>query len=183
MSIREISSLLDALPIGRSTYEFENIYLDQCPTMARRLVAAMEELEILYAEQLQLTEQINNTTCDGEKIILHRKIAKSRQQYEQLKTWYDSIDKRDKDHFLRQYENEESEYWANYLGRQAALELITLQHTTKQTMDKMSLLPVEAFEEAVRICIRYSTLIKDVTVSVENSMSASVEGTPSVTDQ
>lgn len=180
MSIKEISSLLDAVPIGRSKYEFENLYLDQYPTTARRLTAIMEEIEDLYAEQIQLTELINNTTCDSDKIRLHRKIAKSRQRYEQLKTWYDSFDKNDRDHFLRQYENEEPEYWANYLGRQAALELITMHRTSKETMNKMSLLPVEAFEEAVRICVRYSTLIKDVTVSVENTITSNLEGTPDI---
>lgn len=179
MNISEISSALDSLQLGRSPYEFDNFFLEAYPTSARQLVAVMQEIETLHAEQLMIKEKLDACESAGERMILERKQKVARNKYSQLVSWYDEIDPDMRTAILDSFDLQEPEYWANHLGRQAALELLSTGRTSKPTMDQMSCLPVDAFEEAVRICVRYANLIRETTATVEQSMGASVSGVPS----
>lgn len=183
MNISEISTLLDTLSTGMSDYEFENFFLESFPTSSRQLVSAMKRIEELHFQIEILRNSIDNAKNDLEDLrnaLDRRKLFEMQKQYDQLVFWYQSIDPEIRKKLVDSYEEQEPEYWANYLGRQAAIELLTIGRTTKETMDKMSNLPVDAFEESVRVCTRYAQLIKDTTASVEESLGINVNNLPGV---
>lgn len=178
MNISEISSLLDNVPVGQTDFEFEFFNIEMSPTSARQLVSAMEEMESLTARSILVKDQIATATNAGDLIMLKRESRVIDQKLEQLRNWYDRINPGMRTEILGCFESEESEHWANRLGRQAAIELLTLGKTTPGTMDKMSALPEETFENAVRICVRYASMIKEITAKVETSLGVEVNNIP-----
>jgi hypothetical protein len=179
MNISEVSKLLNSIPTTQSGYEIENFFVDSYPTPARQLVATLCRIESLHAEQLDIKAKLADpTTTPGQSLLLTRAMNDNKLVLERMSAWYETSTLKDKKKILENYDNEEKEYWSEYLGRQAALELLALGRTTKETLDKMSMLPVNEFEDCVRICVRYSNLIKDTTDSVESSMSVITAGLP-----
>lgn len=179
----EVQKQLDQLPLGLTKFEFENFFLESHPTPARQLTAVMLEIENVYAQITRLKKDLSQgvahyTNVPHKPIEYHRQLAILTQKYTLLTTWYNKINSQMRTAILKEYESQEEDYWANYLGRQAALELLSLGRVSKETMDKMSSLPVNAFEDTVRICTRYASLIKNTTQIVEDSMSSDVTGLP-----
>jgi hypothetical protein len=170
MNVSEISSLLDNVLVGQTDFEFEFFNIETSPTSARQLVSAMEEIECLTARSLMLNEELTTSTNPGHLIMLKRELRVIKQKLAQLNDWYAGIDPSMREEILGCFETEESEYWASRLGRQAAIEILTIGKTTPETMDKMTALPEETFENAVRICVRYAGMIKEVTAKVETSL-------------
>jgi len=171
MNITEISKHLDQINTGQSDFEFENFFIETFPTRARQLVAVMLEIEDLHS-------QITAAELSGNTQITVRKLTQLKQKLNRLYNWYESIPAKERTEILKNYENEESAYWTNVLGRQAAIEVLTDQKTSAETMNNMSNLPVDEFEEAVRICSKYTALIQDTTESVENSLANNITGIP-----
>lgn len=185
MDISEISSLLDDLPTGRSSYEFKNFFLESHLTPARQLVEVMKEMEWLHARINDLERTINPTekfgiehASESDNVYVRRELQITRQKYQQLEEWYNSISIDDRTALLSGYEQEEPTYWTNHLGRRAAIELLTTGRSSDKTMDMMSLMPQEDFEQAVRICTRYARLIQDITTVAESSIANRTGGMP-----
>jgi hypothetical protein len=168
MDIQQLSAALTKLPLGRSAYEFENLFLEKYPTTARRLVAVMLEIE-------RISNILNN---DNFGLMSLREHENLKQQLNQLEGYYNNISVDERKEILDNYELEESEYWCNVYGRSAAIELITLGRVKPETMDQMSKLPATDFEQAVIVCVRYANLIRKTTSDVEQSLGINVEGLP-----
>jgi len=166
MDINEITKILDSIPTGRSDYEFEHFFLESQPTPARQIVSVMKEIEFLHSEIARLSAEQNQ----NEQLDTRRLRIETKQRLDQAVEWFENIDPDMRNAIIAEYSSQEGEYWANYLGRQAAIEILTIGRATKETMDRMSCLPVEAFEDAVRICVRYASLIKNTTASVEETL-------------
>lgn len=64
----------------------------------------------------------------------------------------------------------EQDYWADHLGKLAAIELITYGKPTVQTMTKMVKLPEDLYIKATQICVRLANAIKDTTVRAEQEI-------------
>ena len=178
MSILEISKALNSIPTAQSDFEFENFFIETFPTRARQLVAVMLEIEKLYAEKLDLELSINNDSNNNDDIVLKRRLITTTQKLNRLHNWYATIPSKERNEILKNYENEEPTYWANVLGRRAAMEVLTDQRTSKETMDAMSNLPVNEFEESVRICVKYVSLIRNTTEDAEYTMESHITGLP-----
>lgn len=170
MDINKIIDILDTISVDQSEYEFENFFLDTFPTSSRQLIAVMLEIENLYSQQLTIQATIEVCEEPGEIIRLSRSMQKVRKKYDQLVAWFQSIDPSEVLRIANEFDSQESDYWANHLGRAAAIELLTLGKTSKDTMDKMASLPVDAFEASVKICVRYADLIKQTTEGAEKSL-------------
>lgn len=169
--LTKIKAQLQKVPLQQTTYEFENFFLDQYPTESRRLVAVMQRM-------LEINEELEQlSTTDTTYAELQKKHLM--QQYNMLSTWYNNV--KNKDAILANYENEEPEYWAQTLGRTAAIEIIALGNTSQATMAKMSLLPMEDFEEAVRVCVKFASLIQTVTEAVEKDLGIKTTKAPDAT--
>lgn len=182
MNIEEISEILDDLPLGNTEYEFENFCLETIPTTSRQLVSVMMEIEDLYAEKQRLEGEISAKTPkqsikEWDRIKINRQLKIVEQKLDQRYSWYQKMEPVVRKATLADYERQEHDYWANYLGRQAALEILTTGRTSKPTMEKMASLPIESFEDAVSICVRFANLVKDTTAVVESSTGVSTAGT------
>ena len=64
----------------------------------------------------------------------------------------------------------EQDYWADHLGKLAAIELITYGKPTVETMTKMVKLPEDLYIKATQICVRLANAIKDTTVRAEQEI-------------
>lgn len=165
--INQIKNNLDKFSTLESNYEFENFFINQFTTPARQLIAVMQEMEKLHTEIDHLSNSeiyhLSNNNAD-----ITRTITLKRKKLSMLLDWYKEIE--NPDDVLRNFENEEPIYWSSYLGRTSAIELLTYGATTKSTMEKMSLLPLSDFEEAVKYCVKFASMIKSMTQATEEEM-------------
>lgn len=178
MNIEQITEILNKVQTERSDYEFENFFLESYPTPAKRIVAVLQEIENIHADRLDLQAEMTNTNKQGEKIKTLRKLKNLESRYTQLMLWLETVDQEEIKNISTNINAEESEYWVNHLGRTAAIEILTIGRSSKATMDMMACLPVDAFEDAVRICVRYANLIKQTTETVEAKLSNEMGGLP-----
>ena len=77
------------------------------------------------------------------------------------------------------WQSAEQDYWVNFLGKQAAIELLTFGRPTVETMSKMVKLPEELYIKATQICVKLANAIKSATTSAEEAIG--VVNTPNST--
>ena len=77
------------------------------------------------------------------------------------------------------WQSTEQDYWVNFLGKQAAIELLTFGRPTVETMSKMVKLPEELYIKATQICVKLANAIKSATASAEEAIG--VVNTPNST--
>ena len=75
------------------------------------------------------------------------------------------------------WQSTEQDYWVNFLGKQAAIELLTFGRPTVETMSKMVKLPEELYIKATQICVKLANAIKSATASAEEKIG--IVNTPS----
>ena len=68
------------------------------------------------------------------------------------------------------WQSTEQDYWVNFLGKQAAIELLTFGRPTVETMSKMVKLPEELYIKATQICVKLANAIKSATTSAEEAI-------------
>jgi hypothetical protein len=68
------------------------------------------------------------------------------------------------------WEMMEKEYWINTLGKQAAIEILTIGKPSVETMNKMVRLPEESYIKATQICVKLANAIKSTTVAAETQI-------------
>lgn len=65
------------------------------------------------------------------------------------------------------WQSTEQDYWVNFLGKQAAIELLTFGKPTVETMSKMVKLPEDLYIKSTQICVKLANAIKVATVNAE----------------
>lgn len=75
------------------------------------------------------------------------------------------------------WEDYEREYWVDYLGKVAAIEILTNDRPSIDTMTKMVKLPEDDYIKATQICVKLANAIKEATVKAEQEIGI-VEQTP-----
>lgn len=68
---------------------------------------------------------------------------------------------------VKNWQESEEDYWVNFLGKQAAIELLTFGRPTVETMSKMVKLPEDLYIKSTQICVRLANAIKEATASAE----------------
>ena len=71
---------------------------------------------------------------------------------------------------VNDWQSTEQDYWVNFLGKQAAIELLTFGRPTVETMSKMVKLPEELYIKATQICVKLANAIKSATTSAEEEI-------------
>ena len=71
---------------------------------------------------------------------------------------------------LSNWQITEEEYWTDYLGKIAAIELLTIGKPSIETMTKMVKLPEDAYVKATKICVELANAIKTATVTAEQEI-------------
>lgn len=81
---------------------------------------------------------------------------------------------------ITNWEFVEQEYWTQFLGKKAALELLTFGKTTFETMSLMVKLPEANYIKATQICVKLANTIKTATEAAEKEIGivASRNGEP-----
>lgn len=71
---------------------------------------------------------------------------------------------------ITNWEFVEQEYWTQFLGKKAALELLTFGKTTFETMSLMVKLPEANYIKATQICVKLANTIKQATEAAEKEI-------------
>jgi len=157
----------------RSDFEFKTFFLGQYPTPARQMIAVMEEIIKVSSELVMLN---STSVLTRDDVATHRKISIASKNLDQMQTWWQGFTAKERAAILKNFENEEPEYWTNVLGRRAAIEILSQKHTNFDTMHQMVMFPTELYEITARICNEYIAMVTEVTESVENTMHHQVNG-------
>lgn len=80
---------------------------------------------------------------------------------------------------ITNWEFVEQEYWTQFLGKKAALELLTFGKTTFETMSLMVKLPEANYVKATQICVKLANTIKTATESAEKEVGVIARGADS----
>jgi maltooligosyltrehalose synthase len=120
IDISKIIEFYQSVNSGYSQYELDNFLIETCPTPARQLIMVMEKILELQDPLLKESSFQNTTTY-----------YKGLAQLNKLVEWYQNV--KNPQNVLRQFEAEEPEYWAHTLGRQAAIEILSIGKTSLDT--------------------------------------------------
>lgn len=172
--------------------------LDQHGSFARQLRAVLLEKE-------QLTIQLTELQCEVELLKLeategpcsakradiiarrnnssiyqiNRYIKGAEQKLAQCDAWLDDYDVDQLREVAAEFDKQESEHWPEYLGKHAAVEVLALNHSTKDTMMAMSQLPFADFKKAVTLTAQLATFLKETTIQAESALFPNTENMPS----
>jgi hypothetical protein len=86
---------------------------------------------------------------------------------EKLQKFLEGEDQKELESALTNWEFVEKEYWANTLGKQAAIEILTLGRPSLETMNKMVKLPEELYVKSTQTCVRLANAIQSATERAE----------------
>jgi len=198
MDIDKVRDLLSRMPNERSEYEFRNFFLDQNNSFARQLRAVLAEKERIHYEMIKLQAQgdlLNLETADeatnnrfteivarrnsAEVNQLSRKLVGLQQMQAQLDDWLADHDEDQLAEVADRFEEQESEHWTEHLGRHAAVEVLALNHSTKDTMMQLSQLPFSDFKKSIIITAQLATFLKQTTEQAEATLQPSTDNLPS----
>ena len=121
----------------RSYYEIKNIFLADQYTKSRKVLALRNET---WTEaETPTVEKIVEEICDGET----------------------------EEQVISRFEFEDNQQWIHAYGRRMGADLITIGKVQPDHMLGASALPLEDFNEAVKICTATARSINDATVEAE----------------
>lgn len=89
---------------------------------------------------------------------------------EKLQKFLEGEDKSELESALTNWEFVEKEYWSNALGKQAAIEILTLGKPSFETMNKMVKLPEELYIKSTQTCVRLANAIQSATERAETDL-------------
>lgn len=71
---------------------------------------------------------------------------------------------------VKDWELKERDYWAEHLGKIAAIEMLTYGKPRFETMIKMAKLPEDLYAKSVQICVKLANNIKIATANAEEAI-------------
>lgn len=84
---------------------------------------------------------------------------------------------------VENWEQVEADYWADTLGKIAAIEILTYGKTSYDTMLKMVKLPEDLYIKATQVCVKLANKIKDTTMAAEQQIGLNTDEDMYVPDQ
>jgi len=166
----EVLEQLFALCPFNSTSEFERQNFIELTGVARAryIVSVINRIRKIDSD-LELEQRTFEQNCLLEERAYLVKFIKNEPQNE-----LQSI--------LTNWQITEEEYWIDYLGKIAAIELLTIGKPSLETMTKMVKLPESAYIKATQICVKLANAIKEATVMAEQEIGIDTNNTADVTD-
>ena len=130
---------------------------------------AQIQLKMIMRDMENETDDLQKElqACEASKVeydvtIWKRKYRQSQVEMDSfLKIVKDYI-KQEEDipHFIEMNDKEEAQYWVARMGKQAALDIISYGRISSGNMDSIALMPETDQVEALKIAVRYSTMIQ-----------------------
>ena len=143
----------------QSKFELETFTAQSGIGYARYTISVVNKIRKLQSD-------LKTTVSEFESEFIKAEIA-------QLYSWLDSQDETVLNSAVENWENVEKDYWVNLLGKQAAIELLTIGRTSTETMNKMVRLPEDGYVKATQICVRLANTIKTTTQDAETKVGIS----------
>ena len=187
MDINTVRQLLDKIPV-RSDYEFRNFEIETQGSWHRQVRYVLREKERL-TDEISFTEAnidlinhsvlsiadaaeqaIRRRMADTEINGLKRQISDAAQQLAQIDSWLDTYDDSEFTDVVKGLESNESDNWSEQLGRQVGVELLADTKATRDSMHKLSLLPLSDYKKSVMITNQFATFLKKTAEQVEATL-------------
>lgn len=199
MDNKTAADLLDRMPIDRSNYEFKNFNLELYGSFSRQLRAMLLEREELndsideLEADIEILRNSPNTVPETAQATarkiqaqirqMNRKMVSLKQRLAQVDGWLDIQDVDEMRDAASKFEENESEYWTDVLGRAGAIELLSYGRTKPDTMGKLSQLPLADFKKTVMVIAQLANFLKDTTEQAENTLYPAQDQIPSGSNQ
>ena len=190
MDITRTRALLDGIP-ARSDYEFRNFEIESQGSWHRQMRYVFTQKEELEDEIAWLTAQIdlNNhqagtakdkteqairqRMADAENNGSNRKIKALQQKLSQVDAYLATYDDSELEDVARGFEQAESDHWAEILGREVGVEVLSDKHASKQSLMQLAMLPLADYKKSVIITNQFASFLKKTAEQAENSVSQS----------
>ena len=187
MDIDRIRQILSRIP-ARTDYEFRNFELESQGSWHRQMRYAMQQKEILTDHIDRLTAEIELATYsltnikDTEERKLRGRIvtadnnerlrAKSDlvQQLSQIDAWLETYEDSEFEDVVIGLENNEGENWAELLGREVGVEVLSDKQASKSSLMKLSMLPLADYKKSVLITNQFAGFLKKTAEQAEASV-------------
>ena len=101
-----------------------------------------------------------------------------KQQVKQVDDWLDLQDLEECNDAIDNFEEYESDHWTDSLGREAAIEVLAHGRTQKDTMARLSQLPLVDYKRAVVIIAQLANFLKDTTEKAEATLYPQMDQIP-----
>jgi hypothetical protein len=152
--VNPLQSLFDICPYPTfSDFERENFQNKSGTAYARYIIETINRLRKIDSD-LETEDRTFEKNC-----LLAEK--------EKLQNFLTSEDQKQLESAITNWEFVEKEYWSNFLGKQAAVEILTLGKPTFETMNKMVKLPEDLYIKSTQTCVRLANAIKSATERAE----------------
>jgi hypothetical protein len=187
MDIARTRQLLDSIP-ARSDYEFRNFEIESQGSWHRQMRYVLSQKELL-ADEIEIalakidlsthqvsqikdkTEQaIRKRISDAEINVINRNLTDLRQKIAQIDAYLATYDDSELEDIARGFEQSESDHWAELLGREVGVEVLSDKQASKHSLMQLSLLPLADYKKSVIITNQFATFLKKTAEQAEHSI-------------
>lgn len=158
-----LKSLIDACPftVNYGEFEQESFGSFSSPGYARHVIGLINQLRKIESDLNHESKRFERSVLMEEKNKIIAILEK--QDPAKLKN------------AVTNWEQSEPDYWADTLGKMAAIEILSHGKPTYETMMKMAKLPEDLYVKSTQICVRLANTIKDATVKAEMEIGVTPE--------
>ena len=103
----------------------------------------------------------------------HRQVRyalRQKEQLQQVDSWIDSYDDAEFEDAVSGFEGSEGDNWSEVLGREVGVELLSDKQTNKNSLMKLSLLPLSDYKKSVVITNQFANFLKKTAEQAEASL-------------
>lgn len=159
----KFQKLFDVCPYSVSSkFERQNFQAQPGPGYARYLITTINRIRKINSEFDKNNLTVYETNC-----LLEEKAT--------LLSILENEDIDELELTIKNWEFNEREYWAEYLGKIAAIELLTYGKASVDTMTKMVKLPEDLYIKSTQICVTLANKIKEATVNAEQDVGVGLD--------
>jgi len=153
----QLTKLFELCPYNtQSAFERENFHAQSGVSHARYIIEVVNKIRKIDSDLLTETRQFE-TNC----------LKEQKQTLEQILLSHDANELQST---VSNWEILERDYWAEHLGKIAAIELLTYGKPAVDTMTKMAKLPEDLYIKSTQICVKLANAIKEATVQAEEEI-------------
>lgn len=152
-----LQSIFDICPYPTfSDFERDNFQNKSGTAYARYIIETINRLRKIDSDLESETRTFEKNCLIAEK--------------NKLQSFLEGEDKKQLESAITNWEFVEKEYWSNLLGKQAAVEILTLGKPSFETMNKMVKLPEDLYIKSTQTCVRLANAIKSATERAETEL-------------
>jgi len=173
----KLNKLFELCPYNaQSAFERENFNAQSGVSNPRYIIEVVNKIRKIDSDLLTETRQFETKCLEEEKQTLEKILLN--QDISELESK------------ISNWEMLERDYWAEHLGKIAAIEILTYGKPAVATLTKMAKLPEDLYIKSTQICVRLANAIKEATVKAEEEIGVNQEddysadaGLPSDSDE